>query len=80
MKFILLLSLTVVFVASGAEGLQCKCCNDENCPGSAACGDNGENSTTIDCRSDPACYTSKSGLKICFSDVAAAARLTEHHI
>ena len=28
MKFLLLLSLTIIFVASGAEGVKCQCCGN----------------------------------------------------
>ena len=89
MKFLLLLSFIVVFVATGTVGIKCKCCNRQECLESA-CDDNGESLTTRDCGSYydivtkqtnnyDACFTRKQGLKICFNDVAAAASLTEHH-
>ena len=79
MKFLLLLSITVIFVATGAEGLKCNCCggsNNTGCP-DTDCDDNGESSIPVDCRfhghgKDFACFTQKQGLKISFSDAAVA--------
>ena len=76
MKFLLLLSITVIFVATGAEGLKCKCCTNTDCP-DTDCDDNGESSIPVDCRfhgrgNDFACFTQKQGLKISFSDAAVA--------
>ena len=74
MKFILLLSLTVVFVATGAEGLRCYDCPNR---GLDEC-DVVYGTPIRDCPRQAACYTQAAGLKICFSDVAAAARLTDY--
>ena len=80
MKFLLLLSITVIFVATGAEGLKCKCCSDtghllwygrdtRDCR-FTNCDDNGfDASIPVDCSvSYDACFTDKQGLKIRFFD------------
>ena len=75
MKFLLLLSITVIFVATGAEGLKCKCCrnSDCGCP-DTDCDDIGDGSITVAVAcsvlsaSYDACFTDKQGLKIRFSD------------
>ena len=79
MKFLLLLSITVIFVATGAEGLKCKCCTNTDCP-DTDCDDNGENSIQVDCQSRPynlawQCYTQKRGLKICFFDAVVIEKI-----
>ena len=80
MKLLLLLSTTVFFVATGAEGLKCyNCMGDGSCSTEMACPDVGATAACI-----KTFVGEKDKLKKVwkseFSDVAAAARLTEHQI
>ena len=77
MKLLLLLSITDALVAPGANGLKCyvcvlkdDCTNDMECAsGMDAC-----LKTSADEKEPEKVWKTR------FSDVAAAARLTEHHI